>query len=157
MKKRFLDYSLKLITNNNPNLSSEKKDELRYGLEGFYLTITKAIFIFLPFISRYIVFPLYLKYILGCISIILIALYAPADTIKHPLINKNKRIVLKMLSITFCIMLVVLSIIIKNETIDSLIIFGIYVEISLIIPITYKLFHLSYNNYKNYILKNNLS
>ena len=126
MKKRFLDYSLKLITNNNPNLSSEKKDELCYGLEGFYLTITKAIFIFslayllgifketlimliffnilrttgfglhakkswmcwvsstilfifLPFISRYIVFPLYLKYILGCISIILIALYAPAD------------------------------------------------------------------------------
>jgi putative agrB-like protein len=204
MKKRFLDYSLKLITNNNPNLSSEKKDELCYGLEGFYLTITKAIFIFslayllgifketlimliffnilrttgfglhakkswmcwvsstilfifLPFISRYIVFPLYLKYILGCISIILIALYAPADTIKHPLINKNKRIVLKMLSITFCTLLVILSIIIKNETIDSLIIFGIYVEISLIIPITYKLFHLSYNNYKNYILKNNLS
>ena len=115
------------------------------------------LFIFLPFISRYIVFPLYLKYILGCISIILIALYAPADTIKHPLINKSKRIVLKMLSITFCTMLVILSIIIKNETIDSLIIFLIYVEISLIIPITYKLFHLSYNNYKNYILKNNLS
>lgn len=203
MKKRFLDYSLKLITNNNPNLSNEKKDEICYGLEGFYLTITKAIFIFslayllgifketlimliffnilrttgfglhakkswmcwvsstilfifLPFISRYIVFPLYLKYILGCISIILIALYAPADTIKHPLINKRKRIILKIISTALCTILVICSIIIKNEAIDTLIIFAIYTEISLILPITYQLFHLKYNNYKSYILKNNL-
>lgn len=204
MKKRFLDYSLKLIANNNPNISDEKRDELRYGLEGFYLTITKAIFIFslayllrifketlvmliffnilratgfglhakkswmclisssilfifLPFISRYVVFPFYWKCILGGLSIILVTLYAPADTIKHPLINANKRMILKLLSTIFCTILVILSITIKNETIDTLIIFGIYVEISLIIPITYKLFHLSYNNYKNYILKNNLS
>ena len=113
------------------------------------------------FLSKTIVLDSIAKYVLVAIitvfGIIMIKLYAPADTIKHPLINKNKRIVLKMLSITFCTLLVILSIIIKNETIDSLIIFGIYVEISLIIPITYKLFHLSYNNYKNYILKNNLS
>ena len=141
MKKRFLDYSLKLITSNNPNLSNEKKDELRYGLEGFYLTITKTVFIFglsyligifkemflmllffnilrttgfglhakkswmcwvsstilfifLPLISRYIVFPIYLKYVLGILSVILIFMYTPADTEKHPLINKRKRIIL---------------------------------------------------------------
>ncbi len=203
MKKRFLDYSLKLITSNNPNLSNEKKDELRYGLEGFYLTITKTVFIFglsyligifkemflmllffnilrttgfglhakkswmcwvsstilfifLPLISRYIVFPIYLKYVLGILSVILIFMYTPADTEKHPLINKRKRIILKIISTAFCTILVICSIIIKNETIDTLIIFAIYTEISLILPITYQLFHLKYNNYKSYILKNNL-
>ncbi len=203
MKKRFLDYSLKLITNNNPNLSSEKKDELRYGLEGFYLTITKTVFIFglsyligifkemflmllffnilrttgfglhakkswmcwvsstilfifLPLTSRYIVFPIYLKYVLGILSVILIFMYTPADTEKHPLINKRKRIILKIISTALCTILVICSIIIKNETIDTLIIFAIYTEIFLILPITYQLFHLKYNNYKSYILKNNL-
>ncbi len=203
MKKRFLDYSLKLITSNNPNLSNEKKDELRYGLEGFYLTITKTVFIFglsyligifkemflmllffnilrttgfglhakkswmcwvsstilfifLPLISRYIVFPIYLKYVLGILSVILIFMYTPADTEKHPLINKRKRIILKIISTALCTILVICSIIIKNETIDTLIIFAIYTEISLILPITYQLFHLKYNNYKSYILKNNL-
>lgn len=203
MKKRFLDYSLKLITSNNPNLSNEKKDELRYGLEGFYLTITKTVFIFglsyligifkemflmllffnilrttgfglhakkswmcwvsstilfifLPLISRYIVFPIYLKYVLGILSVILIFMYTPADTEKHPLINKRKRIILKIISTALCTILVICSIIIKNETIDTLIIFAIYTEISLILPITYQLFHLKYNNYKSHILKNNL-
>ena len=46
MKKKFLKYSTELIKKNNPTLSDEKIAELRYGLEGFYLTITKTIFIF---------------------------------------------------------------------------------------------------------------
>lgn len=203
MKKKFLEYSTKLIKNNNPTLSDERIAELKYGLEGFYLTITKTVFIFglsyligifkemflmllffnilrtpgfglhakkswmcwvsstilfiiLPLISRYIVFPIYLKYVLGILSIILIFMYTPADTEKHPLVNKRKRIILKIISTALCTILVICSIIIKNETIDTLIIFAIYTEISLILPITYQLFHLKYNNYKSYILKNNL-
>lgn len=203
MKKKFLEYSTKLIKNNNPTLSDERIAELKYGLEGFYLTITKTVFIFglsyligifkemflmllffnilrtpgfglhakkswmcwvsstilfiiLPLISRYIVFPIYLKYVLGILSIILIFMYTPADTEKHPLVNKRKRIILKIISTALCTILVICSIIIKNETIDTLIIFAIYTEIFLILPITYQLFHLKYNNYKSYILKNNL-
>lgn len=204
MKKKFLNYSLNLVKENNPNLSEIKLEEIRYGLEGFYLTITKAlfiftiayllgifkemlimlivfnilrttgfglhakkswmcwvsstiIFIFLPLISKYILFPIYMKYILGLISIILMIIYAPADTKKHPLVNKKKRQILKLLSTIFCAILVVCSLIIKNETIDTLIIFGIYTEILLISPLTYKLFHLEYNNYKKYNLNTNLS
>ena len=204
MKKKFLKYSTELIKKNNPTLSDERIAELKYGLEGFYLTITKTIFIFclsylmgifkemflmllffnilrtpgfglhakkswmcwvsstilfiiLPLISRYIIFPIYLKYGLGILSIILIFMYAPADTEKHPLVNKRKRIILKIISTVLCTILVICSIVIKNETIDTLIIFAIYTEISLILPITYQLFHLKYNNYKTYILKNNLS
>ncbi len=47
MKKRFLKYIKKEITNKNKNYSKEKIDEIMYGIEGLYLTITKAIVIFL--------------------------------------------------------------------------------------------------------------
>ena len=43
-----------------------------------------------------------------------------------------------------------------SNTISNLIIFGIYIEIFLIIPFTYKLFNLSYDNYKKYGLNSNV-
>lgn len=46
MKKIFLDGCIELIKNNNKNISNEKLEEVRYGLEGIYLAITKTIFIF---------------------------------------------------------------------------------------------------------------
>lgn len=46
MKNYFLNYSTKIILNNYPYYSKEKMDKIKYGLEGFYLTITKTIIIF---------------------------------------------------------------------------------------------------------------
>lgn len=46
MKNKFLNSSLKMIRNNNSNLSEIELEEIRYGLEGIYLTITKTIVIF---------------------------------------------------------------------------------------------------------------
>ncbi len=203
MKKRFLKWSLNLIKNNNPSIDDIKLDEIRYGLEGIYLTITKTIFIFticyllnifkemillllffnilrttgfglhakkswmcwlsstimfviLPLLAKNIIIQYNLKLFLGIFSIILIFLYAPADTEKRPLINKKKRIIWKVITTINCTILVIFSLITK-EIISNLIIFGIYSEIILISPLTYKIFHLNYNNYKEYILKNNLS
>lgn len=203
MKKRFLKWSLNLIKNNNPSIDDIKLDEIRYGLEGIYLTITKTIFIFticyllnifkemillllffnilrttgfglhakkswmcwlsstimfviLPLLAKNIIIQYNLKLFLGIFSIILIFLYAPADTEKRPLINKKKRIIWKVVTTINCTILVIFSLITK-EIISNLIIFGIYSEIILISPLTYKIFHLNYNNYKEYILKNNLS
>jgi len=45
LKKKFLNYSLGLIKKYNPQYNEIKIDEIRYGLEGFYLTITKMIII----------------------------------------------------------------------------------------------------------------
>lgn len=49
------------------------------------------------------------------------------------------------------IIFVFISTFIQHEVISNLILFGIYTEVILILPITYKVFHLSYNNYKNYV------
>ena len=203
MKKKFLNGCLKIIKSNNQDISNEKLDEIRYGLEGIYLTITKTIFIFIltyllgifkemilmllifnilrttgfglhakkswqcwvsstltfiicPFISKNIILPINLKILLGIIAIILIYLYAPADTKKHPLINEKKRLIWKYITVINCIILISISILIKDNTISNLIIFGIYSEICMIIPFTYKIFNLSYNNYKNYDLNSNV-
>lgn len=198
MKKRFLDGCIKLIKDNNKDISNEKIDEIRYGLEGVYLTISKTIFIFaltyvlgifkemfimliifnllrttgfglhakkswqcwvsstilfiiFPLLSNYIVLPIYIKIIMGIFSIILIFIYAPADTYKHPLVNKKKRLIWKYLTTINTIILVFISILIKNNCIANLIIFAIYTEILLINPISYQLLDLPYNNYKKLV------
>lgn len=197
MKKVFLNYCLNIIKKNNNNITDEKLDEIRYGLEGIYLTFTKMIviflicwilgifremlllliffnllrmpgfglhakkswqcwvssilmFIFFPFLSKYLIIPISIKTILGLVSIIIFFVYAPADTEKHPLVNKKKRLIWKFLATCECIIFVFLSIFIKDSIISNLIIFGIYTEVLLIIPITYKIFKLPYNNYKRY-------
>ena len=45
MKEKFLNSSLSLIKEKHNNISDIKLDEIRYGLEGLYLTITKFIVI----------------------------------------------------------------------------------------------------------------
>lgn len=46
MKQKFLEFSLNAIQQAHPGYSQTKMAELRYGLEGLYLTITKMIVIF---------------------------------------------------------------------------------------------------------------
>ena len=203
MKKVFLNTCLKAITENDPSIDKTKLDEIRYGLEGLYLTITKTIVIFtltiilgtfkemlimlfifnilrktgfgihakkswqcwissltifviLPYIAKQIIIPFFVKIILGIISIIAMILYAPADTVKRPLINKKKRLIWKALSVFNCLTLITISFYIKDNTISNLLLFGILIEVVLINPITYMVFKMPYNNYKTYGLNSNV-
>lgn len=88
--------------------------------------------------------------ILSITSVILIYKYAPADTKKRPLIKEKKRNIYKFITTVNCIILNILIIFIKNNIIVNLIILGIYAEVIIILPKTYKLFNMSYGNYKNY-------
>lgn len=202
MKKKYLSLTLGIIKKYNPDLSDIELDEMRYGLEGFYLTITKMIiiiplafllgvgkelilmllfynllrenacglhatkswmcllsstiiFILLPLISKEIIFSVEWKTIFCITAIVLMFIYAPADTIKAPIIKKKNRDKKKFRATVTTIIFSFLCIFIKNEVICNLILFGIYTEIILILPITYKIFHLPYNNYKNYVPKYN--
>lgn len=47
MKNAFLTHSINFIAINKNGLSDEEREKLAYGLEGIYLTVTKAIIIFL--------------------------------------------------------------------------------------------------------------
>ncbi len=200
MKKKFLDYTLSSIHKYYPEYNEERMEELRYGLEGFYLSTTKLIiitilaiilgifkemlimlimfnilrstgyglhatkswicllssstvFLLFPILSKLITIPNSIKIVLAIISTICIYKYAPADTEKRPLIRKRKRDIYKFITTFTCIILNIISLFIKNATLSNLIIFGIYTEVILILPITYRIFHLSYDNYKNYCLQ----
>ena len=203
MKKKFLNFAINCIKESHPDYDDIKIAEMRYNLEGFYLSFTKLIiiaafslilgvfkemlimlvifnvlrstgfglhatkswicllsssivFLCFPLLSKIINIPLNFKFLLGICSILLIYIYAPADTKKRPLIKKEKREMYKFKTTIKCIFLVILSLIIKDDTISNLIIFVIWNEVFMILPITYKIFNLSYNNYKTYILENNL-
>lgn len=196
MKQLFLNYSLMNIKKYYPDYDEQKLDEIRYGLEGIYLSLTKLIvisllsiilnifyemiimlicfnilrttgfgihakkssqcwissiimFIFFPFISKYFVISKTAHILLSILLLLLILLYAPADTYKRPLIKKKKRIIYKIITTINALILIIISFY-TNSTITNLILCGILIEVVLTNPITYKIFHLPYQNYKTY-------
>lgn len=114
------------------------------------LVFSSALFLTGAFASKYINLDLNIICILYIVILIIIAIFAPADTVKRPLIKKNKRIRFKVLSIVTIILYFIITIYTKNQYITNYLIFGLIIECILILPITYKLFDMPYNNYKTY-------
>lgn len=110
-------------------------------------------FILFPIICIKLTIPLIVKVILFIPLTVLIGIFAPADTEKRPLINKKKRKIYKMLSIMISIIYMTIAIVIKNNTLSNCFIFAIVIQIIIMLPITYKIFGVSYNNYKTYEVK----
>jgi accessory gene regulator B len=84
------------------------------------------------------------------LGLVLLTLYAPADTKKRPLIKKKKRLVLKILTIIFTISYIIIIFIFNNNLINNILTFSIVLETLLILPISYKILKLPYRNFKNY-------
>ena len=104
--------------------------------------------ILLEDITRY-----FLCFAIGIFGIIMIKLYAPADTEEVPIISKKIRKKKQILSyITFIIGLII-SVIIKNNTISNIIIFGYLIQTLMITRVAYKITN---NNY-GYELYENIS
>ncbi len=197
MKKRFLNSIRNSIRKQYPNYTEDKLDEIMYGIEGLYLTITKTIVIFTialilgivkelifllitfnfirlfafgmhankswiclafssfmfiggAYLCKYIILSKEVIYALYTISIIIIAAYSPADTVKRPLIKKKKRIRFKIFSIITTIIFFIITLFVKDNLIINSLIFGLIIECILILPITYKAFKMPYKNYVNY-------
>lgn len=130
---------------------------------GFGLHATKSwiclvssliVFIGITYVTTIIVLPLYMKIILLILCISCLYLYAPADTAKHPLIKKEKRQRLKIFVVSIAIIYAFLCLYIKDNFISNAFLCALLIETVLVIPATYKLFNLSYNNYKAYLLNN---
>ena len=110
-------------------------------------------------LSKYIVLePLYIKYILIAItwifSMIMIKLYAPADTENVPILRKKERTLKRNLSYVTMSLTLVASIFIKNVVISNLLIFLTIFQTIWISKFIYKLTNNKYG-YEEYIkLKN---
>lgn len=117
------------------------------------LIASSIFFIGFPLLCANIYVPVLLKEIIAIPLIILIGIFAPSDTEKRPLINKKKRIIYKILSIIISIIYMALAVIIKNNALSNCFIAALIIQIIIMLPITYKLFGVKYNNYKNYEVK----
>lgn len=110
-------------------------------------------FILFPILCIKLTIPLIVKEIIFIPLVILIGILAPADTEKRPLINKKKRKIYKILSIIISIIYMTITIVIKDNTLSNCFIFAVVIQIIIMLPITYKIFGVSYNNYKKYEVK----
>lgn len=106
--------------------------------------------------QRIIIEPIYIKYTviiaLWIISIIMISLYAPADTINLPILRRKERRLKKILAYIFMTVTLVFALIIKNNTISNILIFNTLIETICITKIAYKLTKNQYG-YKTYKLQ----
>lgn len=108
------------------------------------------IFLLVPYLCITLVIDIKVKIIIGIISVILIYFFAPADTKKRPLINQKRRTTYKLISTINSTIYVIMFFYVRDNTISNCIMFSLLLAVFVILPITYKLFGVSYNNYKNY-------
>ena len=106
-------------------------------------------------ISKYMVIePIYLKYIIiiatWIFSIIMISLYAPADTINLPILRKKERKTKKILSYIFATIMLIGSLVIKNNTLANILLTNVIVESVCISRLAYKITKNEYG-YENYL------
>lgn len=106
-------------------------------------------------ISKYITWtPVYAKYIVilatFIFSIIMISLYAPADTVNLPILTKKERKTKKILSYIFATITLIVAIVVKNNTLSNILLLNVIIESICISRIAYKLTKNEYG-YESYL------
>ena len=115
------------------------------------LIISLTLFIGGVYLCRYLVIPLILKVVLSIICIVLIAKYAPADTEKRPIINKKLRQKYKIISVIISGFFAITIVLLSDKNISNYLLLGMIEATIMLLPITYKIFDLPYDNYKKYL------
>lgn len=94
-------------------------------------------------------FNLLIKIVLAVISLILFALYAPADTEERPLVDSKKRMKLKIQSISVAVLYFVLSFF-TNEVLSNMLVLSLIFIGFNACPVLYILFKKEYKNYAKF-------
>ena len=97
----------------------------------------------IAYLSKSIILGEVAKYLLavvvGIFGIIMIKLYAPADTEDVPIISKKIRKQKQIFSYVFLMIGLLIAVLIKNNIISNIIIFGYFVQTCMITRLAYKL------------------
>lgn len=199
MKKFIMNHAMHVVKENYPNYDQDKLDEIRYGIEGIYLSLTKTIvilfaafilgifkeaiivlivfnflrmfafgihakeswqcwisssilFIGIPYLCIYAQLDNIIHYIVIALAVLTYILYAPADTVKRPLIKKHRREKFKVLTLLVSIIYIIIFINTNNLFIRNVITSTMLLEAVLIHPFTYRVFKLPYKNYERYVI-----
>lgn len=110
--------------------------------------LSLSIFSLSPLLIKILKINFIIRLVICFVGTFYILKYAPSDTEKRPLINKNKRYIYKFICTLTALGFSIYGLISKNFIIQNSIIFSILLESFMISPWSYKLFKLRYNNYK---------
>lgn len=112
------------------------------------------------YLSKFIILNLVQKYIIIVIAlvfgVIMVSLYAPADTENIPIISKKERKRKKVLSYITLVLTLTASVFIKDSIISNILIFGVIVQSFMISRLAYLLTNNKYG-YKVYQQKEKLA
>lgn len=111
---------------------------------------TLTLFIGGIYASRYLYISKIIYIMTYFILLILYYRFAPADTKKHPLLNKRHRESLKNRTLVNLTVLLIIGFIIKDHIISNIFLIANVYQAILILPITYKILGRSYRNYDVY-------
>lgn len=130
---------------------------IRFPAFGFHadsshtcLIFSMFLFLGVPYLFLHFKLSLVAEIIILSICMMSFLLYAPADTVKRPLINPKKRMIRKCSACLLAILYVMGYYFFPNPMIGQLLLSSLVLETIMIHPITYKLFHQPYRNYKHY-------
>ena len=122
-----------------------------HASKSIYCLISSLImFIGGALICKYCVLPFWLVIGIALICNVCLLFYAPADTHKRPLVNAKKRKKFKLASFSLGMIYTILIVVFKDYSIVNYLLFGMIEAVIMILPLTYKIFNLPYNNYKTY-------
>ena len=112
--------------------------------------ISITLFIGGALLFKYVNVSFYVNSLIGATSYIFLVIYAPADTYKRPLVNTKKRKIYKIITVINSSIFLILIIVFKDSNISTALSLGLLDSMLMIHPLTYRMFHLPYNNYKTY-------
>ena len=128
---------------------------IRYFSFGFHaekssecLILSMFDFLVIPYIFLKLNTSLFVNLIICGICLVLLLIFAPADTPKRPLKNKKKRIIRKLLTFIVGAIYTFLVITFKNNYVSQLLVCCLIITTIVVNPLTYWLFGQTYNNYK---------
>jgi len=115
---------------------------------------TSIAYVGTAYISKIIVFPeLYIKYLFALViwifSMVMVFLYAPADTENVPILRKKERKIKKILSYITMSVTITAGIVIKDPIISNILIFGVLIQTISITRFIYKITNNKYG-YEKY-------
>ncbi len=99
---------------------------------------------------KYCLFPNLFCYFIWVIGYLSFLFFAPADTPSRPLIHPDKRRRAKIFALMILTIYAILYFITNNLILNHVIIYAVLLESISINPLTYKLFHTPFNNYKKF-------
>ena len=117
--------------------------------------ISLTVYVVVPLIIKNFLFSQYMIYVFFSFGIVAIVLWAPSDTKARPLINKNKRIMNKIISLLIASLMITISYFSNNTNLSEIVACLLLINSICICPFTYFVFKQPYRNYRFYVKATN--